>query len=257
MKFITGTVMILSLLLFVHGCGGKGNTNKESQATSDTIITVPDTGYTGIKQYFSGNTLVKEVTFKNGIRQGVMKSFYTTKELRQSFWYENGLREDSAKWYYLEGSVFRATPYKRDTIHGIQQQYFKNGRIKARIGFEKGLRTFFFEEYTPDGKLISGYPSLIVNIKDDYKTNGTYKISLELSNKSTKVKYYRGEFSKGVFDTAHAEPVKSINGTCNLTFKKTSTPKSTGVEVLAEILTGYGNNYLLVKKIDLPYNDLK
>jgi hypothetical protein len=255
MRSITSTILVLALLIFMSSCGGKGNSNKESQAVADTV-SVPDTGYTGIKQYFSGNTLVKEVTFKNGVRQGVMKSFYTSKQVRQTFWYENGLREDSAKWYYVEGPVFRATPYKRDTINGIQQQYFTNGRIKARLGYEKGLRTFFFEEYTPDGKLITDYPTMIVNIKDEYKTKGTFRISFELSNKAQKVKYFRGEFSKGVYDTAHIVQIETVNGIGNLTLKKTSSPKKSSVEVLAEIFTGYGNNYLLVKKIDLPYNDL-
>ncbi len=53
-----------------------------------TQLSVPDTGYTGIKQYMSGKTLVKEVTFKNGVREGLMKSFYQTGEVRQTFWYE-------------------------------------------------------------------------------------------------------------------------------------------------------------------------
>lgn len=256
MKLISGAALLLAVLLLNPGCAGRDNSKKDSQAASESA-SVPDTGYTGIKQYFSGITLVKEVTFKNGIRQGQMRSFYTSGQVRQSFRYENGLREDSAKWYYLEGPVFRATPYKRDTIHGIQQQYFKNGKVKARLGFEKGLRTFFFEEYTPDRKLISGYPDIVVKIKDDYRTNGAYRISLELSNKATKVKYFRGDFSGGIYDTARCEPIKTVNGIGNLNLKKTSYATKTSVEVLAEILTSYGNNYLLVKKIDLPYNDLK
>ena len=55
----------------------------------------------------SGKYLVKEVTFKNGVREGLMKSFYQTGEVRQTFWYENGLREDSSRWYYQEGQLFR------------------------------------------------------------------------------------------------------------------------------------------------------
>lgn len=257
MKLITGSILFVALSLSFQGCGGgKGNPDKDTQAAVDTV-SVPDTGYTGIKQYFAGNTLIKEVTFKNGVRQGVMKSFYNGKQVRQTFWYENGLREDSAKWYYVEGPVFRATPYRRDTIHGIQQQYFRNGKVKAKIGFEKGLRTFFFEEYTSDGKLIKDYPDLVVNVKDDYRANGTYKITLELSNKGTKVKYFTGEFSKRVYDSAHCKPIKTINGIGNLTLKKTSSPTKPDVEVLAEVLSDYGNNYYLIKKIELPYNDLK
>jgi len=257
MKLSTGMLLLsLTLMIFFAGCGGGGNSKGEAQATTDTT-SVPDTGYTGIKQYFSGNTIIKEVTFKNGVREGLMRSFYNGKQVRQTFWYENGLREDSAKWYYLEGQVFRSTPYDRDTINGVQQQYFKNGRIKARLGFEKGMRTFFFEEYATDGKLIDDYPDVIINIRDDYKTNGTYKISLELSNKASKVKYYRGDFSTGIYDTSIVETIKTVNGVGNLTLRKTSAATKPSVQILAEILTRYGNNYLLVKKIDLPYNDLK
>jgi hypothetical protein len=119
------------------------------------------------------------------------------------------------------------------------------------------MRTFFFEEYTSDGKLIKGYPEMVVTVKDDYKTNGTYKISLGLSNKATKVKYFRGDFSNGVYDTSKVDPVKTANGVGNLTLRKASVPTKSNIEILAEVLTSYGNNYLLVKKIDLPYNDLK
>lgn len=256
MKLFTGIILFLTSLLFVVACGGGGNSNIDALAATDTT-SVPDTGYTGIKQYFTGNTLIKEVTFKNGVREGLMRSFYNGQQVRQTFWYENGLREDSAKWYYTGGQVFRATPYKRDTINGIQQQYFKNGRIKAKLGFEKGMRTFFFEEYGVNGKLINNYPDIIINTRDDYKTNGTYKISIELSDKATKVNYYRGDFSTGIYDTSKVEAIKTINRVGNLTLRKASGPAKASVQILAEILTGYGNRYLLVKKIDLPYNDLK
>ena len=256
MKFFKNIAYSLILLILMVGCTGGGNPKGIVQAETDTV-SVPDTGYTGIKQYFTGNTLIKEVTFKNGIREGVMKSFYNGNQVRQTFWYENGLREDSAKWYYLEGQVFRSTPYYRDTINGIQQQYFKNGRIKARLGFKMGMRNFYFEEYGTDGKLITDYPDVNITIADNYRSSGTYKITLMLSNKATKVKYYKGDFSEGIYDTTKVVAIRTVNGVGNLTLRKASAPTKSSVEVLAEILTKYGNNYLLVKKIDLPYNDLK
>ena len=77
-----------------------------------------------------------------------------------------------------------------------------------------------------------------------------------LSDKSTKVKFYRGEFSNGVFDTTHCVKLNTINGIGNLDLKKTGSPKTGYVGIIAEILTNFGNNYLVYKKIDLPYNDL-
>ncbi len=256
MKLFSASLLLVLTISLITGCTGKGTAKKDKLAGSDSI-TVPDTGYTGIKKYMSGKYLVKEVTFKNGVREGLMKSFYVTGELRQTFWYENGLREDSSMWYYQQGQKFRATPFKRDTIDGIQKQYYRTGKLRAKLGFSKGSRTTFFQEYTPEGKLIGGYPSLIVNIVDNYKIKGVYKISLELSDKSTRVRYYRGDFLNGLFDTAHCEKIKMIKGIGIMDLKKTGSQKPSSVGIIAQILTNFGNNFLIYKKIELPYNDLK
>ena len=211
MRLITGTGLIFTLLLLFYGCGGRGNTNKESQTAADSV-TVPDTGYTGIKQYTSGQRVIKEVTFKNGVRHGLMKSFYQGGQLYQTFWYKNGLREDSVTWYYLEGQIFRSTPYKHDTVDGIQKQYYRNGKLKARIGYSKGLRTPYFEEYYTDGKRIKGYPEIATSIRDEYSSKGLYNIGLELSDKSTKVKFYQGEFTDNRFDTAACKKIITVKG---------------------------------------------
>jgi antitoxin component YwqK of YwqJK toxin-antitoxin module len=204
----------------------------------------------------NGRTLFKEVTFKNGVRNGLMKTFYQTGEVRQTFWYKNGFREDSSKWYFQEGQLFRSTPYRRDTVDGIQKQYYRTGRLKARIGYTKGLRTTYFEEFTPEGKLVGGYPTLIANIKDEYRAKGIYRISLELSDKSAGVKYYRDNLNNGTFDTARCKPIKTIRGIGILELKKAGSTKPANVGVIAEILTKFGNNYLIYKKIDIPYDDL-
>ena len=257
METILKTTFFCLLFLLIVNCGRHANTKEES--IPEDTLTVADTGFTGIKQYFSGPNLIYEATLKNGVRHGLMKSYYQGvggQVLRNTYWYENGLREDSSKWYHREGQVFRSTPYKRDTIHGTQVQYFRNGRTRAKLGFEKGLRTFFFEEYMPNGQLVKNYPDVIVKTKDNYNANGSYEISLELSNASKDVKYVRGDFSKGVYDTTAVVPIKTVNGIGTMTLKKSSTQTKSYVEILAEILTNHGNRYLLVKHIDLPYNDL-
>ncbi|MGD0753544.1 MAG: hypothetical protein ABR927_00675 [Bacteroidales bacterium] len=255
MKIFSPLLLLILSFFLITGCHGKGPAKKELQAVADSV-TVPDTGYTGIKQYMSGRTLFKEVTFKNGVREGLMKSFYQTGEVRQTFLYKNGLREDSSIWFYQQGQPFRSTPYKKDTIDGIQRQYYRTGQLKAKLGYSKGLRTTFFEEYTPEGKLVGGYPILLVNVRDDYKIKGIYNVSLELSDKSTGVRFWRGDLSNGVFDTAHCKIIKTIKGIGSLDLKKTGLPKPSYVGVIAEILTNFGNNLLVYKKIDLPYSDL-
>ena len=249
-------IYILSVLLLTSGCSGRGSARKEALVETDTV-TVRDTGYTGIKKYYSRNLIIKQVTFKNGVRSGEMKSFYPGGQLYQTFWYENGLREDSAKWYYLEGQVFRSTPFKHDTIDGTQKQYYRNGRLKARINYIKGKRVPSLEEFTQDGKLIKGYPEILFNFVDNYKNSGKFRINLEASDKSPKVKFYRGELPEGVFDTVKCVRIKTINGKGFLDLKKTGTQQTDYVGIIGVFLTDFGNNLITYKKIDLSYKDLK
>jgi len=256
MKIFTGSLSILTLIVLLSGCTGKSSAKKELRSVNDTV-SVPDTGFTGISQYKSGQFLIKEVTFVNGVRHGLMKSFYKGGQVYQTFWYENGLREDSVRWYYLEGQLFRTTPYKHDTIDGIQKQYYRSGKVKARIGYSKGMRTPHFEEFTQDGKLVGNYPEISVSIMDKYKTEGKYSINLELTDKSKRVVFYRGDFTDGRFDTTRCQLIKTTDGKGIVTLGKTTTRGSSQIGVIAEIVTPFGNRLLRYKKIDLPYSDLK
>jgi hypothetical protein len=251
MKVLSVSFLTIIFCLLFSGCAG------ERKERPDDTVTVPDTGYTGIKQYMSGEYLVREVTFKNGVKEGLTKTYYQSGKLRQTFWYENDLRQDSSRWFYEQGELFRTTPYKNDTVDGIQIQYYRNGRLKAKMEYRKGLRTPFLEEYTPDGKLVTGYPDLIADTRDEYKSRGLYRISLSLSDKSTRVRYYRGELWEGVFDTSRVASINAVKGIGHLNLKKTGTKQADHVGVIAEILTNYGNNLIVHKKIDLPYDDLK
>jgi hypothetical protein len=256
MKIVNISGFILSFLLVINGCTGKGSLKKGSNVETDTL-TVPDTGYTGIKKYFNQDRLLWEVTFKNGVRQGEMKTFYQGGQLYQTYWYNNGLREDSARWYYLEGPVFRSTPMKHDTVEGTQIQYYRNGRKKAEINYSKGFRTPLLKEYTREGKLIRDYPELTYSLTDNYNTTGKVRINLEITDKSRKVKFFRGGYTKGLFDTTKVVRIKAVNGKTFLDLKKSGTPQADSISIIAAILTDFGNNYLSYKKIGLPYKDLK
>jgi len=248
--------LFLIFLITGTGCRNKGTHKTENQGQSDTS-TVADTGFTGIKKYYSRNLLVKEVTFKNWIRQGLMKTYYQNGKLYQTFWYENGIREDTARWYFEDGKVFRETQYKSDSMEGSQIQYYRNGKVRARLSYVRGMRTPFLEEFTSDGKKVSGYPEMVINTKDEYNRNGTYKVYLVLSKKDVKVNFYRGEYINGLFIPKKYIKLNTNDFTGYLELKKTGIPGNSSVGIIAEISTGLGNKYLTYKKIDLPYNDLK
>jgi hypothetical protein len=256
MKKLSLILRVLVAILLATGCTGKGPGKKDKTATADTIA-APDTGFTGIKQFMSGQYKVSEVTFRNGVRDGLMKSFYIEGQVRTTFWYVNGLKEDSARWYYQTGELFRTTPFKHDTVDGIQKQFYRTGAIRAKIGFSKGMRTPYFEEFSSNGRKVTGYPEIAVNITDEYNARGLYKIELSLSDKSERVKFYRGDFTDGRFDTTLVKPISTVKGKAGIVLRKSAEPGPRSVSVIAEIVTPMLNKYLVSKKIDLPYGDLK
>ncbi len=256
MKRLPFLILAIMILVFLQGCLKSSRQRGETEVEEE--IAVPDTGYTGIKQYFSGDFLSYEVEFKNGVRHGLMKTYYyPSGKLYQTFQYRNGLREDTAVWYYEDGRVFRKTPFVRDTINGIQIQYYKSGRIRAKLEFDKGLRKPYLEEFTSDGKKITDYPELVVTATDNYNSSGVYTIKLSLSKQNGKANFYRGGYVNGLFDPKKLTKVNDSDYTGIIRLKKSGTPGDNFVEVIAEINTPLGNKLLVNKKIELPYNDLR
>src|SRR5512133_1249067 len=172
---LLNSLIILAIVTFLGACGSK-TTSKDTVSENNDTITVPDTGYTGIKQFMSGNYVVSEVNFVNGVREGLTKTFYKSGRLQRTYWYEKGLRQDSSCWFYEEGQIFRITPFRNDTTDGIQKQYYRTGELKAEMGYKKGLRTPYFKEFTRDGKLVNDYPDIVVRTEDNYRTAGRYRI---------------------------------------------------------------------------------
>ena len=256
MKIIPATITII-LIVTLAACSGKGGANKPVTTDNDTVM-VPDTGFTGIKQYAGSNNLVvKEVTFKNGIREGCTNTYYRTGELYQTFWYENGLRQDTSHYYFTEGQLFRKTPYVNDTIHGIQIQYYRTGKLRAKLGFDKGRRTTYIEEYLGDGNLYRDYPEIVVNTTDEYDSKGVYRIGLELSDGNINVKFHQGEIRNDVIDTTLIRPLNTVKGKAQLDLRKSDAPGQNQIGVVAEMVTPFRNRHFIYKEIDLPYNDLK
>jgi hypothetical protein len=157
----------------------------------------------------------------------------------------------------MEGQIFRTTPFRNDTVEGIQKQYYRTGEVKAKLGYSKGYRTLFFEEYTRDGKLVKGYPEVVVKTEDSYTKNGTYKITLEPGDKKTDIRFFRGDLFYGLYDTSRVERIKTVGNTATIILRKSGSQQPAYVGVIAEILTNFGNRLLVYRKIDLPYSDLK
>jgi len=248
-------IFILSILL--SACNTTGNQDQADipeQAAQDQS----DENYTGVKQFFDAGVLKKEITFKNGIKEGLCKNYYDDGRLKRTIWYANNIKEDTAKWYYKSGDVYRATPYSNNKIHGLQMKYYEGGRVQASIPYKHGLRTPGLEEYSENGLLVGKIPSIVSKVSaKDYAEDGIVTIVLNLSNKSRNVKYYKGGVVDGAFDKLQAKDVSASTGLGYVEMLKTESGGKAYVDIVAIYTTRYRNKEIIIKRIKLPYNDLK
>jgi antitoxin component YwqK of YwqJK toxin-antitoxin module len=142
-------------------------------------------------------------------------------------------------------------------MNGLQIQYYKSGKVKAKLEFVNGLRKPYLEEFTMDGKKITDYPVVIIKTTDNYKQDGTYSISLQLSKKEVKANFYQGDYIDGLFIPKKLKKINSSETTGFLKLKKSAAPGAGYVGIISEISTPMGNKLLVYNRVELPYNDLK
>lgn len=251
MKNLTSIIVTLILIVAASCGGGTGESGGRKKAGNE-----PDTGYTGIKNYIRNDIKVKEVTFRNGVREGLTRTFYMGGVVEQEIPYEGGKKNGLAKWFYPDAKLFRVTPYVNDTISGTQIQYYKNGNVKAKLEYVDGKRKPGLEEYNMDGSMVTGYPEVTYRTEDLYGEKGLYKLFVEMSDMAENVKYYRGDLEHGLVDIDSVTPLLQTETTGYVDLKRTPGHHADSVVIIAGYLTRFGNRLYYRKAIPLPYKDL-
>ena len=250
-KFLL-TTSIFSIIA-IAGCQERA---KEANG-SDTGNQSEET-FTGIKKYFEGEKLTKEITFKDGIKEGLCNNYYDDGRLKRTIWYSNDLKEDTARWYYAEGMVYRATPYVNDKINGVQTKYYKNGRKQAELPYKNSLRTSGLIEYYEDGREVGNIPTITYEISEQYyNRDGVLRVVLKLSNSSKNVNYYHGALIDGAFDESLCKDITAASGMGYVELERDAAAGKGYVDVIAVYTTRFRNKEILTKRIKLPYSDLK
>lgn len=252
MKNVTLLAAVIAMIM-AASCGGgtgpEGNGRKKE-------VQVADTGFTGLKNYVRDNVKLKEVTYKNGIREGMTRTFYKGGAIEQDIPYSGDKKNGEAKWYYPDGKLFRVTPYVNDTINGDQVQYYKNGLVKARLSYTDGRRHPGIEEFMMSGEKVTNYPDISYRASDRYAERGTYKVLIEFSDLAENAKFYRGDYVNGLVDIDSLELLLQTATTGYLDLKKTPGHKADSVVVIASYLTQFGNRLYYRLAIPLKYKDL-
>lgn len=250
-------VLLLLLSAFLtQACNIIGTREDESSAEGDTLAQEVKKRFTGVKPNYSEGKLVSEISYRNGIRHGLTKTYYPSGTIKQLITYCDGLKCDTARWFYEDGKLFRNTPYVNDAIHGTQVQYYRNGRVKASMGYEMGIRKNDLQEFYENGKPVTTRRELLIRTRDEYEQNGVFKIFAELDNKSTKVTFYKGDMTDNLFDPMKVDKITTSGGTGFLELRRRNGGNPGYVTIIAEYTTTFGNKDYYTKRVSVPYRDI-
>ncbi len=120
--------LILSFSLLALACSSPGDTKPKTKQSKDGTVT-----------HVNSESKVKsEVQVKDGVTNGVAKSYYPNGKLWKKAIYNNGHLDGRAEVYDREGRLIRTVEYEMGREHGLYTRYFKSGREKLQIEYHQG-----------------------------------------------------------------------------------------------------------------------
>lgn len=122
----------------------------------------------GIAIHYHVNKQKKnEVNYTGDNKDGYLTSWYSHGGKEQEGWYKDNKAQGNWIDYDELGAVIAVTPFLNDDIHGIQSDYWPNGKLRSQsyhqFGVYKGIK-----QYDTTGQLINNV--LLTNGSGDHET---------------------------------------------------------------------------------------
>jgi antitoxin component YwqK of YwqJK toxin-antitoxin module len=87
--------------------------------------------------------------------EGLCKAWNEQGDLAAEFYYEKGLLQNEAKYFYPSGKLQRIIPYHQGEVHGIVQTFDEEGNLLENTPFSNGDREGSAIAYWSPGRLLS------------------------------------------------------------------------------------------------------
>jgi len=155
----------------------------------------PDGSKLATSKYSNGKVKA-EITYKDGKRNGMSRSYDKQGNLMLELPYVDDKREGMSKKYYAGGKqLSQTTEYRGDKIHGKQTKYRENGDLMSEARYENDFPCLGLKQYLTDNTLKQEYPAIRITPIDQIEAQGLYTLEISMSEKVSAVKYYSGKLS--------------------------------------------------------------
>lgn len=128
------------------------------------------------KMYTEDGILVDDCNFKDGVRDGITKQFYSdTGKIKILANYKAGILNGEFKQYYPNEQLQAEATYLDGAFEGEYKEYYENGNIKLFGVFKNKGTEATMSFYTENEKINTVYNlknGMLNGIKEDYYENG-------------------------------------------------------------------------------------
>jgi hypothetical protein len=241
-------VYILALLAVAGSCAPKKKDARPALDTSDNVK----------RTYFKSGKVNTEISYKDGEKDGVARIYYINGNVNQEIVYKRGKRDGLAKRFYENGKVYQETQYVDDKMNGYRKKFDQEGRLISEEIYRNDFACRGLKEYNGDGSLRSSYPKLIIQSVDRISQEGKFYLNLTLSDKSKKVKYYKGTLTSDGCISSALEPILLIEnkGMGQLIYyMPPGSFKMEEVRVIAVVQTTFGSSYIAQNTYNLSIDN--
>jgi len=110
----------------------------------------------GICFLFEDGYITSEISYKEGVRDGICKTFYRKYLLAEECTYKNGVKDGIYKEYYKAGKIRRVREqrnYIKGLMEGKCEEFYENGRTQYLTTYVNNLKEGFQSYFSYGGKI--------------------------------------------------------------------------------------------------------
>lgn len=105
------------------------------------------------KSYYPKSKLEKEINYKDGLMDGAFKAYSTEDKLIQELNYKQGKKNGELKYYYNDGVLLSIEHWNMDVKNGEFKTFYIEGIVQSMENYKKGIPEGWFEERFPNDNL--------------------------------------------------------------------------------------------------------
>ena len=106
------------------------------------------------KSYYKNTKLEMEGSYTEGRKNGVFKEYYENGKIKSEINYSYDLKEGLAKTYYSNGNVEAEGNFENGEEIGTTRVYYENGKLKEEIPYTNGVINGHHIQYSKNGKVL-------------------------------------------------------------------------------------------------------